>query len=497
MRKIAGIATMLTLASISSSAFAAPIDADLTALLTRLDKLEADNARLTSEIDLLRRQAPQPTAEASIAAAPTQIAAAASQQASAPARQVIGTDAVYSAAALGHTENVNQRRLVQLQTRASGGLKDVITLSGEVIAIGDAHWSNRPNKFGYLMRHPTGSNQRTKAAQEITINSVQLGMTFTPTHDITGYFEMLYDPEQSFGAGTLTALARNQLQIRKAYVMWGDLNRSPLYAAVGKMDVPFGLQDSVSPFTNSTNWHAFAPLAFGGEVGYYHNGLSLRAMAVGGGAQFRGTNTPVDGTAIPSKLNNFALDASYKLKFADDDALMLGGSYLHGSGYCQPYPIVHFGACSKAVPAWSAYGRLSLGQLEVIGEYASTTKVWPGTHVPDPLNSLSVFAASKVSAFTFGGRYKLGNDSSNTKLSLEYSKFLAGAPNSPWHRQDQWVLGLAHQFVPGVSVFSELIKTDGYAPLNFISGGNFADGSSWSDASARSQVLMTGIRAGF
>ena len=85
--------------------------------------------------------------------------------------------------------------------------------------------------------------------------------------NVTGYAELLYDPEQSFGQGTITALARNQIQLRRGWVMFGNLDQLPVYALVGKMDTPFGLNDTVNPFTNSTNWHAFAGLAYGGQVG--------------------------------------------------------------------------------------------------------------------------------------------------------------------------------------------------------------------------------------
>lgn len=493
MTKFITLVSSVALCTLATPALAAPSEAEVGALISRLDRLEADNARLKAEMEQLRSQAPS-------APAPAPAAAAAQNETSGDQggqRGTIGLDAAYSDAILDHTQGVNQRRIIQLEARSVGDLDEVLTLSGQVIAIGDAHWSNRPNKFGYLMRHPTGNNQRTKATQEIALNSAQIALTFTPTPDITGYVELLYDPEQSFGAGTITALARNQVQVRKAYVMWGNLKKSPLYVAAGKMDVPFGLQDTVSPFTNSSNWHAFAPLAYGGELGYYRDGLSLRAMAVVGGAQFRGANTPVDGTAVPSKLNNFAVDGSYRMGFGDGNSVMLGASYLHGSAYCQDYPVTHFSPCNQRVPAWAAYGRVNLGQFELIGDFATTSKVWPGTHVPDPANPLSTFAASKVSSYTVGGRYTLGGKDSNTRFSLEYSKFIAGPVDSPWHRQDQTVFGVARQFVPGVSLFGEFVRVAGYSPLNFISGGNFPDGSTWSDASARSQVIVTGIKAGF
>ena len=465
----------------------------------RLRRLEEANARLQAEVQALREQAPAPAASTAPAPAPDAgtTLAAAPVAASAPVpRQTIGVSPAYSRAILEHTEGVNDRTLIQLRARRDGQIDNLVTISGRVVVIGDFHHSNRANKFGYLMRHPTGNNQRTFDTQEITVNSAQLAFTFNPHPDFTGFVEMLYDPEQSFGAGTLTALARNQVQVRKAYMLWGNLAKRPVYAAAGKMDVPFGLQDSVSPFSNSSVWHAFAPLAYGGLLGYYDGSLSLRAMAVVGGAQFRSANMPVDGTAVPSKLNNFALDGSYTAHISPDTSFMLGASYLRGSAYCQPYPIQHFGACNVAVPAWSAYGRLDVGRLRLIGELSRTTRIWPGTQVPGTTNPLSIFPASRVSAFTVGARYR-PKPFEGLRVSAEYSKFIPGPVGSPWHRQDQLTLGLSQQLGENIDLFGEYVRVQGFVPLNFVSGGNFPDGSTWSEQDAKSRVVVVGVKAGF
>lgn len=485
---------------------AAPADPAIAQLLERLERLEARNAALEAEVHALHAQT-----DAAASPAPTAAAAPASTPQAAPSSPVlasaaserraevsaIGIAPTYSLAVLEHTEGVNKRLIRQLEARRDGELASPVTLGARIVAIADAHFSNRANKFGYLMRHPTANNQRTFDTQEMALSSVQLAATFTPARDFTGYLELLYDPEQSFGAGTITALTRNQIQLRKGYVMWGNLKHSPVYAALGKMDVPFGLQDSVSPFTNSTNWHAFAPLAYGGQAGVLYKGLSLRGMAIVGGAQFRGANTPVDGTNIPSKLNNFAVDGSYTVGLGEGNSLMAGASYLHGSAYCSAYPAVHFSACNGTVPAFSAYGRLVYGRIELLGDFAKTTRVWPGTRVPDPNNPLSRFAASKVTSFTAGGRVRVPYFADRLKVSAEFSKFIAGEAGAPWHRQDQLTLGLAERVTTGVSLFGEYISIKGFVPLNFLSGGNFPDGSTWSDADARSQVVMMGVKAGF
>ena len=67
------------------------------------------------------------------------------------------------------------------------------------------------------------------------------------------------------------------------------------------MDVNFGYQGSVSPFTNSTMWHAFAGLGFGAMIGVELGGFNGSFTAVQGGAQFRALHVPVEGTAVPSR----------------------------------------------------------------------------------------------------------------------------------------------------------------------------------------------------
>ena len=45
--------------------------------------------------------------------------------------------------------------------------------------------------------------------------------------------------------------------------------------------------------------------------------------------------------------------------------------------------------------------------------------------------------------------------------------------------------------------FGEYIHTDGWVPLNFLSGGNFPDGSTWSERDDTTDILTFGIQAAF
>ena len=541
VRGLGVVAIALASSALSAPALAqdATVDARIQALEDRIDTLEAQNRRL---IELLEGRGatsqtgapssaatdlppPEPTATmadtgSNIADARPASPVSAGDRERPGSASFVGLDSDYSFRMLDVAENVDTKPLIQLRTKQAGGLTDRITLSGGITVIADYQISDTPAKFGYLTRHPTSGNQVGKHVSEAVIHSAALAATARLTDDFTGFLELLYDPEQSFGTGTLTDINRNQIQLRRGWVMWGNLDKRPVYALIGKMDIPFGFNDTVSPFTPSTNYHAFAGLAFGAQLGYYSNGVHLRAMAVQGGAQFRSANTTVSGTNVPSKLNNFALDANYTLALGSGGSVMVGGSYQHGTAYCQDYPVAHFNKCPSNVPAVAAYARVRLGGFTLLGNYAQTTKVWQGTEVPaiDPRigsvvtppqqiwtispNPLSIYKAVKPKAFTVGGRYEFGRriDSPQARanaVSLEFSRFIAGANDSPWEGQSQTVLGLSHFLSPSINLFGELIYVDGFVPLNFLSGGNFANGSSWSDQGVDNELAVIGIQAAF
>jgi hypothetical protein len=419
---------------------------------------------------------------------------------------LIGTNAEYTYEVLDHTENTNTKQLRQLEALRDGDLKSRVTMGGNITALTNYQKSNTDSKFGWLMRHPTSANQFGNEVSEAVIHSVSLQITGRVTDRLTAYTELLYNPEQNFASGsTITGLARNNVNMRRAYLLYGDLTSSPFYASIGKMDIPFGLNDTVNPFTNSTNWHSFSGLAYGAKVGYAGNNLNLRAMAVQGGAQFRNANTSVNGSAVPSKLNNFALDANYTFEFDDDSSLLAGLSYQHGSAYCQDYEphapgapggVQHFGDCADENPAVAAYLKYINGKLNVIAEYAQTLDEWPGTHNP----AIPEFAAQKNTTFTLGASYGfdfgLKND---VELSAEFSRFIAGDDGSPWEKQDQLVLGASYFFNTNVKLFAEYIHVDGWVPLNFLSGGNpgGAPGQSWSDQDATTDAIVLGVTAAF
>ena len=463
-------------------------------ILKRLERLETENKAYKSRLQELEEDSQAPVA---IEVNGQQPAQAIGLNKADNNGGLVQFNHKYAYDMLDPTTNINSKQLYLLEQKRDGELgKNTVYIGGAVTAIADYWDSNTDDKFGYLMRHPTANNQIGDTVSEAAIHSVQTNITANIGDWVTAYGEFLYDPEQSFGASTVTDLNRNQIQLRKGYVLFGNLEKTPFYGAIGKMSTPFGLTDTVNPFSASSNWHAFGGLANGVLLGYNKNGLHIRAEAVEGGAQFRAANTPVEGTNVPSKLNNYVVDANYTFGFGEgNDDIMVGGSYERGSSYCQSYPVVHFQPCEEANPAWAVYGRMHLGKFTLMGEFDKTVDVWPGTF--NPTAPLDIYPANKVSSLSLGGKYTTRINDKRTDFSLDYSNFTSGPDGSPWERQNQWVAGSALYLSESVKLFGEGILVEGYSPLNFISGGNLAPGETHSDSEAESIGVVFGVNVGF
>jgi hypothetical protein len=249
-------------------------------------------------------------------------------------------------------------------------------------------------------------------------------------------------------------------------------------------------------------WHAFGGLVYGAQFGYMKNGLEVTAMAVQGGAQFRAANTPVgDSSNVPSQVNNFVLDANFTWDLGAENTLKVGASCQHGSAYNQSFPVTHFDAGVSSNPAVTGYGRLTLGDQVVIkGGYAQTLKEWPGTHNPTP--PLDVFEASKVSSKDIGVSYVFDPEADiQWAISGEFSDFRAGPEGSPWERQNQYILGYSGLFNRSSKLFVELFRTEGYSPLNFISGSDpyapFPPGTTHSKSDVITHGIVVGAQLAF
>ena len=415
---------------------------------------------------------------------------------------LVGINPELSYKMLEPNQNVRKVSVLMDERHANNLAARKLMIGTSLIVLADYQKSNTNSKFAYLMRHPTSANQIGTEASEAVIHSFQFSLYGAINSWIATFAEVLYNPEQSFGAGTITSIDRNQLQLYRGFVLLGNLDKFPLYGAIGKMDAPFGLMNSVNPFTNSTMWHAFSGLGYGAQLNFKKYNIHATAMAIQGGAQFRALSTVVgDSTNVPSKLNNFTADLNYTIPFTTSFEFKIGASYLAGSVYNQAFPVKHFNPGVINNPAYTYYAQaLVLKKLLIIAAFAKTVKEWPGTYNPSP--PLNIYPASKVSSFVAGAKYTFNPESKIAyTVSAEFSNYIAGPDGSPWERQNQYILGFCGLINNSSKFFIEVFGTQGYVPLNFISGSNpndpFPEGTTHSSNAAASLGVVLGAQVVF
>ena len=85
------------------------------------------------------------------------------------------------------------------------------------------------------------------------------------------------------------------------------------------------------------------------------------------------------------------------------------------------------------------------------------------------------------------GRCAQGGMSNHARLHGRREIRVAG-PDGALEKQDQLVLGAAWFALPSVKLFAEYIRVDGFAPLNFLSGGSIRTSTATSCRTAPSAM---------
>ncbi len=138
-----------------------PAHADaLDSLIERLDRLEEENRHLRQEVEALKTGRP----------VGAEIDSALSGERTSTRFVRINSRIGYEL--LDPTSNINRKQRLILEFRRDGNLEPSgVTFHGAVTAVADYQTSNRDDKFGYLMRHPTARNQVGDEVSEAAIHS--------------------------------------------------------------------------------------------------------------------------------------------------------------------------------------------------------------------------------------------------------------------------------------------------------------------------------------
>lgn len=301
--------------------------------------------------------------------------------------------------------------------------------------------TNTTNDFPYLGRFPGDfvGNSITDARM-LQANQAIVGHLSPWAH---GYMETLFSDVFTF-----PTFNQGSFQMRQAYVTFGDLTQSPLYAWIGKKTVNFGDMGTLSPFSQSMVWHYFSPLGEGAGVGYSQDGLTANVTALNGSRGIRVMDSEEKG-----HLNNFAANLRYEIPLADNVSCAVGGGYLHGTVYDgsvaeHTNPQV-FGPRN---PAWDANTELILGSWIFQAEIARTINPWPVTN-------------ENVTAWRAEMAHNLGWTGQPLRFSTSFSEGTQGPAGSQFEFNRQLVAGLRYIPHPNVTLTFEYVQSSGFAPL--------------------------------
>lgn len=313
--------------------------------------------------------------------------------------------------------------------------------------------TNARNKFSYMGRFPI--DFRGNDASFADINDFTFALTYSMLGWVHAHWEFLNSDQITFFSDG----RQGANQTQKVYALLGNLDRSPVYATIGKRDISFGAMYTVNPFTPSLTWHYFGPLAQGAAVGYYKNGLYAEATLINGGRGIRVTDTNE-----PGKLDNWAVNGSYEYCFGTCWSLKFGGGYLYSTIYDGPVP-EHVGPVSIG-PRNSIYDvnvRLKTPWGWTYVEYGATLRKWLATdHV--------------VSTLSFGTALCFYDCWLHKPIvaSIEYGEGIQGKSGTEYRKNFQFILGLDYRLRDNIRFSLEFIRAGGFATLLDIAEPGFA-----------------------
>ncbi|MGB3457634.1 MAG: hypothetical protein WBA35_14840 [Litorimonas sp.] len=297
-------------------------------------------------------------------------------------------------------ENTTGRTLTLLANRANGVLKpNSLYLGGALQGAFMYQKTEVDGQFPLLSRFPFFSNRTDDEAGVFAINNAALTFTSTFGEWTTLFLQPEYSETEYPGE-------QDEFQLRKAFVVFGNLERSPFYAAFGRKTIDFGNFDSYNAFTNNEGHHYFWAVSDQpvGELGFYANGFKLTASAFSGGRQLR--------VALADEENNianYAVSAEKEFLLPNRSAFTLGGGYLHDTIYRDNWTAHTFAGRSNGTPPTNfiryrnslvnGFAEYNSPFLDAMVEYTTTLEPWAaaipqsidGTPFPqfliDPLGS--------------------------------------------------------------------------------------------------------------
>jgi len=307
----------------------------------------------------------------------------------------VRTNVHHSRDMLDWQENTTGRTLTLLANRANGTLKPNSLYLGAGFQGGLKYQkTDNAGQFPILSRFPFFSDSTDTEAGVFAIDHAALSFTSTFGDWTTVYLQPEYS-ETEYGRD------QDEFQLRKAFVVFGNLEKTPFYAAFGRKTIDFGNFDSYNAFTHNEGAHYFwavsdQPVA---ELGYYKNGLKLTASAFSAGRQLR-----VAFAGEENNIGNYAFNAEKEFLLGNGGAFTVGGGYLHDSIYRDNFTSHTFQGRQDGTPpdnfieyrnsVVNAFAEYNSDFFDAMVEYTTTLRPWAaaipqtpdGTPFPQFLN---------------------------------------------------------------------------------------------------------------
>lgn len=353
------------------------------------------------------------------------------------------TSLSYSQQMFDRQDDVTGKIALALRAKQSGAVPDTgLTFGGRITGTVIAEETSTAGKFPILSRLPPTHTDGTQDVYSV-INDISANVTLT------------FPGITAFAQAEFTEVAypgQDDLQLRKYWLTYGDLDRAPYYLTVGRKTVNFGNFASYAPFTHSHSGHYFwaqtdDPLI---EVGYVTDRTELALSLIPAHRGLRVISSPENDGAF----TNFAVSGRHRFDLNPDTSLTLGAGYLRGTIYDSV--IAHHppdeGVDRDWNGAWNVHATLSGARYDVMAEFTRTEEMWPAT-------------GHHVSALTVQGRLHDELFARPVIYSLSLSRGVQGATGTDWEKMDQAILGIEWAATDNIRLGAEYMFNDGFVPL--------------------------------
>lgn len=356
------------------------------------------------------------------------------------------------------------KQLLVLESQRENCETPSVVLGAQFRASALAAYTNRANKFSYLGRFPPGFDGNT--ASDVRLLQANQSIVAHAAPYASAYFETLFSDVFSF-----QSFNQGSWQVRQAYVVIGDLDKTPWYGWLGKKTLDFGDMGTLNPFTQAVPWHYFAPLAEGAGVGYSDGLVHITAAAVNGGRGIR----VADSSGV-GDLENFVVNGRVTYPIAKETQLTIGAGYIHSTIYdSATTEHINPRITGPRNGALDVNARLDAGPLSLVGEFVTTVDPWPAVQ-------------HQVRAWRAEGSYRFDQFRFPTIISAGFSEGIQGESGSQFEFNRQFVLGARVDFAPNIYGTAEWVRSTGFAPL--INIATVSDRSVIQDSAVIGLVLV-------